>query len=484
MSVMKEGLISLPTSQSEKRPTITIIGAGSAVFTQVITGDLLSYPELNNSHIVLEDIDKDRLNVANQMVGRMIEQSGAPAKVTATIDQKKAIRDSDVVITMLQVGGLKGTLYDFDIPERYGLHQTIGDSYGVGGISRAVRTIPIIQSVINDMQGYAPEATLLNYTNPQGFLVWSMFDAGFDKAVGLCHSVSGTAEQIAQYMDMPYKDLEYNCAGINHLALYHPLIDRQTGKDLYPKLMKAMENPEIYQLDPVRFDLMKRSAKVTPRFVTESSEHSVEYYPGLLISNPNHLQKYGREYVRRSIAQDERWQKTAESLREEIFTFNPNRSKEYAPQIIYATQTDNEHTVYINTRNVTPNGKLITDLPEDAIVEVKARVDKSGVHPFQYGELQPMEPYNVMNEHIKVQRQTVFAVLHGKSREDLYQAILLDPRVQAEMNEDDAISMADDLLDAHTAEAYGNTIPAHLQKKPFLIYTGDKKESSSYALAS
>ncbi len=252
---------------------ITFIGAGSVVFTKNLLGDILTFPELQDCTISLHDTNAIRLDTADRMARWTVQAVGAKARIEAFADRQEAIRDADFVINMIQVGMHEATLIDFDIPRKYGLKQTIGDTHGIGGIFRALRTIPVMQAITGDMQEVAPGAILLNYTNPMAMLVWSVFESSYVPVVGLCHSVQHTTRQIAEYAGVPYDEIVYLGAGINHLAFILRFLHK--GKDAYPRLRQALEDGRIPADDLVRAELFRRLGY----YVTESSEHNAEYSP-------------------------------------------------------------------------------------------------------------------------------------------------------------------------------------------------------------
>src|SRR6266516_2290976 len=241
-------------------PKIAFIGAGSVVFTLNLLGDIFLFPELAGAEIALMDIDPERLHIAEIMARKVAEKLGAHSKISAYQDRKAALEGADYAINMIQVGGYPSTLIDFEIPKRYGLQQTIADTLGIGGIFRALRTIPVMLDMCRDMEEVCPDVTFLNYVNPMAMNTWAISQATKIKTVGLCHSVQGTAGQLAQYMNI-------------HVAFYLELEYR--GQDAYPQLREAAQQEEIWRRDPVSFELFKRLGY----FVTESSEHNAEYNP-------------------------------------------------------------------------------------------------------------------------------------------------------------------------------------------------------------
>src|SRR3712207_1063020 len=250
---------------------ITFIGAGSLVFTRNLCSDILLAPALRESTISLMDIDPERLSQSEDLVQALMDGRGLDARVEATADWREAVQGADYVITTFQQGGLDAYALDIEIPQRYGVEQCVGDTLGPGGVFRALRTIPVLLDLCNDMDEVAPDALLLNYVNPMAANCWAVDAATGRPHVGLCHSVQGTSEMLAGWIDVPYDEVIYLCAGINHQAWF--LEFRRGKEDLYPRIWEAIERDEIYALEPVRIDLMKYFGY----FVTESSGHASEY---------------------------------------------------------------------------------------------------------------------------------------------------------------------------------------------------------------
>src|SRR6266568_2956995 len=289
-----------------------MIGAGSVVFTLNLLGDIFTFPELRESEIALMDIDEERLHIAEIMARNVAAKFDAHPTITAHADRKAALEGADYAINMIQVGGYPATLIDFEVPKRYGLQQTIADTLGIGGIFRALRTIPVMLDMCRDMEEVCPGVTFLNYVNPMAMNTWAVLQATKITTVGLCHSVQGTAGQLAQYMGIPVAELSYRCAGINHVAFYLEL--EHKGQDAYPLLREAAQREEIWRRDPVRFELFKRLGY----FVTESSEHNAEYNPYFIRRDRpdlvEHFQVPIDEYLRRSQAQNLWWEQMRQQL--------------------------------------------------------------------------------------------------------------------------------------------------------------------------
>ena len=417
---------------------ITFIGAGSVVFTKNLLGDILTFPELADCTISLHDIDPVRLETAERMARWTAKALGASPMITASLDRKAALDGSDYVINMIQVGMHAATLIDFDIPRQYGLKQTIADSHGIGGIFRALRTIPVTQDIAHDMEAVCPHGMMLNYTNPMSMLCWAWFDSTHIPIVGLCHSVQGTTQQISEYAGVPYEEVTYLGAGINHLAWI--LRFEHNGQDAYPLLRQALAEGRIPPDDLVRAELFRRLGY----YVTESSEHNAEY-SALFIPHEGQIEKFNipiDEYVRRSEANLIEFEETRQTLlRGEAFEIE--RSAEYASLIIHSLETGQPRVIYGNVRN----DHLIDNLPQGCCVEVPCLVDRNGVQPTRIGSLPP-QLAGMSRLHISVQELTVRAALEGK-RDHVYHAAMLDPLVAATLPPDRIWAMVDDLIAAH-----------------------------------
>jgi len=426
---------------------IAFIGAGSVVFTLNLLGDILTFPELAESEIALMDIDAERLRIAEIMTRKVADSLGTHPKITAHADRKAALEGADYVINTIQVGGYPSTVIDFDIPKKYGLRQTIADTMGIGGIFRALRTIPVMLNMCHDMEQVCPNTTFLNYVNPMAMNTWAVSQATSIKTVGLCHSVQGTAWQLAQYINVPFKELTYRCAGINHMAFYLEL--KHNGQDAYPLLREVAQKHEIWERDPVRFELFQRLGY----FVTESSEHSAEYNQFFIRRDrPDLIERFHiplDEYIRRCQEQIAWWEKTRQQLLDGTADFHPELSGEYAALIIHSMETNTPHVIYGNVIN----NDLITNLPQRSCVEVPCLVDASGIQPTHVGKL-PLQLTALQTSNVNVQELVVEAVLTG-NKEHVYHAAMFDPHTSAELTLDEIHSLVDDLFEAH-----GDIIPA------------------------
>lgn len=422
---------------------IALIGAGSVVFAKTLVNDVLQSPVLSDSTICLMDINPHRLAVAEQLMKRMVAQMGVKARIQATLDLREACKGARFVITTIQVGGYKpSTVIDFEIPAKYGVQQTIADTLGVGGVFRALRSIPELVKVARTMQEVgAPDSLLLNYTNPMAMNIWAINRMSGQKAVGLCHSVQGTSRQLTSYCGFDYEDVNYLVAGINHMAFF--LRFEHKGKDAYPFLFRALEQEAVVSLDRVRFEMMRRLGY----FVTESSEHQAEYNPYFIHHGEEHQKKFAvpiNEYIRRCEMLNERWKKQEEDL------LDPNkpvelrpRSVEYGSTIIHSIVSGESNVVYGNV----PNTQLITNLTQGCCVEVPCLVDKQGISPVHIGDLPP-QLAAIIQSNIAVQQLTVEAAATGQ-REYIYQAVMADPHTATVLTLDKIWAMCDELIEAH-----------------------------------
>jgi len=436
-------------------PKICLIGAGSTVFAQNILGDVLSSQSGGDYVISLFDIDPERLKTSEIVARRICEALHLDkVHVEATLDRRQALRGSDFVILMMQVGGYKpATVTDFDVPKRYGLRQTIADTLGIGGIFRGLRTIPVLEAICRDMEEVCPNALLMQYVNPMAINCWAIKEiAPSIRTVGLCHSVQHTAAHLADCLGEDVADINYLSAGINHIAFflkYEKLHADGSREDLYPRLRALAEGGRIPADDQVRFDVLKRLG----HFVTESSEHFSEYTSWYIKEGRNDLIERLNipldEYIRRCEVQIAEWHELRRDL-EGGKPIDVCRSNEYAAGIIHAAVTGRPALIYGNV----PNNGLIQNLSDECIVEVPCHVDHNGVQPMRIGRI-PSQLAAVMNLSISVQGLTVEAAL-AKKRDRIYQAALLDPHTSAELSPDQIWTLVDDMIEQH-----GNLLPAY-----------------------
>jgi alpha-galactosidase len=431
---------------------ICLIGAGSTVFARRLVGDVLLTPGLQDSEIALHDIDLSRLKTSEIVTQRMARTLGLNNRVVATTDRRKALRDADYVILMMQVGGYQpSTVIDFEIPKKYGLRQTIADTLGVGGIMRALRTIPVIKGILEDMEEVCPAATMLNYVNPMVMLCMAINRLTPElPMVGLCHSVQGPAEELAKDLGENIKDINYFCAGINHMFFYLRFEKKTASgvEDLYPRLREIEVQGRMPDGNRVRYEMLRRLGY----FITESSEHFAEYTPWFIKRDrPDLIEGFNvplDEYIRRCENQIAGWEKTRLEMEDDSAEMEVCQSHEYAAAIINALE--NGESTVING-NVANQG-LISNLPQNLSVEVPCYIDKNGIQPINVGELPP-QLAAVMMTNVNVQQLTVEAALTGK-KDYVYQAAMLDPHTAAELSLDEIWNLVDDLLEAH-----GDMIP-------------------------
>ena len=435
---------------------ICLVGAGSTVFAQNILGDVLSNPELANSEIALFDIDAERLSTSEIMARRIGATLGLhDLKISATTNRRAALHGADFVILMMQIGGYKpSTVVDFDIPKQFGLRQTIADTLGIGGIFRALRTIPVVLDIARDMADICPRALMMNYVNPMAMITWAMQEAMPQIAyVGLCHSVQETSGHLARVLGEDIADINYRLAGINHVSFFTKFEKRLPGggvEDLYPRLREIAASGVYPDGDRVRFAVLKHFG----HFVTESSEHFSEYTPWFIKRDrPDLIDQFQvplDEYIHRCEEQIADWHMLRADLKNTDAPLAVEKSNEYAAAIIHGMVTGTNHLIYGNLRN----DGLIDNLPANAAVEVPCHVDRNGIQPVRVGSV-PAQLAGIMRSQINVQEMTVLATLTGK-RDHIYHAAMLDPHTAAELSLDEICALCDALITAH-----GNYLPAY-----------------------
>jgi alpha-galactosidase len=427
---------------------IVLNGAGSAEFTKELLADILGFEELAASTIALYDVNRERLETAEAIARWTAGALGAPATIEARADRRAALDGADHVISMIRVGGHEGLRLDFEIPGRHGVRQTMADTMGIGSIFRAICTIPALLELARDIHDVAPGAWLYNYTNPMAALVWAIYSgSAHQRVVGVCMSPENTAEQLAELVGVPYGEIAYLAAGINHQSWILRL--EHNGQSLYPRLTQVVRDDPDGLGRRVRVEIFKRFGY----FPTESSEHSADLVPWFL-PHEDEVRRFRipvNEYLHRSernlgsYAETRRKLKAAEPLELE-------RGPEYAPQIIHSIETGTRRMVYGNVRN----GGLIDNLPEDCCVEVPCLVDRAGVQPVRVGSL-PVQLAALNRLYLNVCELTVRAALEER-RDLLYQAALLDPNTAATLTIDEIVQVCDELIDAH-----GELIPAGIR---------------------
>ena len=436
-------------------PKIAFIGAGSTVFMKNIVGDILQCEALSQAHIALMDIDRERLADAVAVAGKIVSSLGAGATISGHVDQREAIDGADFVVVAFQIGGYDPcTINDFEIPKKFGLRQTIADTLGIGGIMRGLRTVPHLWRLCEDMRESCPDAIMLQYVNPMAINMWAISERYPDiRAVGLCHSVQGTIDELARDLDLPTERIRYRCAGINHMAFYLTLEEvMQDGsrRDLYPELFSGhaagripkpnLSNPRCP--NRVRYEVMTRLGY----FVTESSEHFSEYVPWFIKDGRDDLiREFGiplDEYRTRCELQIEKWERQSRECRDAEF-IEVESSSEYASAIVNSIWTGQPSVVYGNV----PNTGLISSLPEGCSVEVPCLVDRNGLQPVRIGKLPP-QLAALMRTNINVQELTVAALLE-ENRDHVYHAAMMDPHTAAELDLGQIWSLVDELTEAH-----------------------------------
>ena len=454
---------------------ITFLGAGSTVFCRNVLGDCMCRESLRDAEIALYDIDRVRLQESKAILEKMNSTfNQGRAKIRCYLgaeNRKKALAHADFAVNAIQVGGYEpSTVIDFEIPKKFGLQQTIGDTLGIGGIFRALRTIPVMMDFARDMEEVCPDAWFLNYTNPMAMLTGAMLQNTAVKTVGLCHSVQVcgcslllslglmTEEEAkkGEWCDEPL-GIRSRIAGINHQAWLLEI--SRDGKDLYPQIRKLarqvvkksrghLEHPEVCGANLVRLEMLNRFGY----YLTESSEHTAEYTPYWIKKNyPQLIREYGiplDEYPRRCIRQIEDWKKEYQSLKEKS-ALEHHLSREYASAIMDSILTDTPRQIGGNVLN----RGFIPNLVPDAVVEVPCLVNAQGIHGTYVGPL-PVQCAAVNMTNINVQLMTIEAARTLK-KENVYQAAMLDPHCAAELSMDDIVKMCDALIQAH-----GDMLPA------------------------
>jgi len=423
---------------------IAMIGAGSLVFCKTLSMDILATDALNDSEICLMSRTRPKLDRMETFVKRVVKENGVSANVWSTLDRREALKDADYVIVMIQVGGLDAFRLDYEIPLKYGVDQCIGDSLGPGGVFRGLRTIPVLIDIARDMDELCPDATMLNYANPMAACCYALGKASNVDYIGLCHGVQTTLDLISRYVDVPKDQIDFLCAGINHMAWFLSLKDKRDGRDLSPILRENIEKPEYYVNEKVRCEVMRHFGY----FMTESTGHLSEYVPWFR-SHKRALDLYCDEpgfggasgaYYQSSAMIAEKY-KGVDYLELED-TKIQSRSVEYCSYILEAMETDVPFRLNGNVRN----DGYITNLPQGCCVEVPVFVDSRGVHPIRVGDLPP-QCAALNQSNITVQALSVEAGLTGDP-EYAMQAIAMDPLTSAVCTLAEAREMTGELLEA------------------------------------
>jgi alpha-galactosidase len=417
---------------------VAFVGAGSVKFTAELIRDILHHPELVELDIALHDIDPDRLATAERLARRTVEVMGARGSVQAHADRRRALDGAAYVVNTVQVGMHAATVTDFDIPARYGLPQTIGDTLGIGGIFRALRTIPVLLDVARDISETCPSAWLLNYTNPMAMLCQAASTAFPQlRVVGLCHSIQHTTRHLAELVDVPFEQVTYLGAGMNHQSFI--LRFERDGESLYPLLDERIaREPELRRR--ARVEIYRHIGY----FPTESGEHTVEYVPWFLrdAGERERLRIPVGEYIRRSEATQARYERTRADV-DAGWTIDPSPGVEYAAQIVHSIQTGQPRVIYGTVRN----DDLIDGLPAQAGVEVPCLVDGNGVQPVRIGALPP-QCVALNRSFANVCDLTVAAALEGR-RDHIVHAAMLDPHTASTLTLDRIAALVDEMLEAH-----------------------------------
>ncbi len=423
-------------------PKVTYVGAGSAVFARQVITDILEVDGIDSGEFALVDIDESRLDLAFQLASKLVERSGKDWKVTASTDRLEVLNGSDYVVNSIEVAGLANVRHDYDIPMRYGVDQCIGDTIGPGGIFKALRTGPDWLAICDDVRRVCPRAIVLNYTNPMSILTLAALRATGLQVVGLCHSVQGTSAQLAGHLGVPYPELDWACAGINHNAWFTKL--EHDGEDMYPRLRERAHDPEVWEQDPARFESMLHLGY----FVTESSGHFSEYVP-YFRTRPDLIERYTRKGYRGESGfyannwpewrrRNDEW---VRSLLSGERTIPSGRSVEYASSIVEAVELNRPTVVYGNVRNA----GLIDNL-QDGCVEVACVVDGRGVQPVPFGSL-PEQCAALNRAHMAVHELMVQAIFQ-RDREAARHALMLDPLTAAVCSLEEISSMFDEMWTA------------------------------------
>ena len=419
---------------------ISIIGAGSA-FTRHLAADILSIPDLDAGIIALVDIDARRLELAHKLVEMVIKKLDKNWKVISSTDRREVIGDSDFIINQIEVHGLTTVKLEYEIPLKYGVKQCIGDTMGPGGLFKTLRTLPAWVDIVRDIEELAPNSIILNYTNPMSAITLATTRITSIPIVGLCHSVQGTSRQLADYLEVPYKDLKWQCAGINHMSWFTKL--EHNGQDMYPVLLEKARDPEFVAKDPVRIDAMKYLGA----FVTESSGHFSEYIPyyrkrqDLIDEHCSVGYNGGTGFYANEWPT---WRANTDREIEELISGERKleiwHSNEYAAIIIEAMLKDTPKVIYGNVLNT----GLIENLPQDGIVEVACLIDRNGVNPTYYGRL-PEHLAALNKSNMSFFELAVEAFLQ-KDRD--MRALMVDPLTAAVCSLDEIKAMFDELYEA------------------------------------
>lgn len=422
-------------------PKISLIGAGSVVFARRLLQDVVCVPELRDSDIALMDVDEARLELIGKFADKLFAEVGSSGSVSITTDRRDALRDADYVLTTIRVGD--DYERDIGIPMKYGVDQAVGDTVGPGGVFKGLRTIPVLIDIAQDIDVVAPNATLLNYTNPMAMACWAIGEMAEVPTIGLCHSVQRTTQTLAGFIGAPTSEVSAWVAGINHLAWF--IRFERNGEDAYPALRAAMDVPETFALDPVRFEVMRHFGL----FVTESTRHMSEYVP-YFRTDREVMASFALDEIRQDLrrrvkrVEDHISQLTRDAYSDD--PIRPERSDEYACRIMEAMESGRRTVINGNV----PNAGLVDNLPQGACVEVPILIDDLGFHPMNVGSIPP-QCAALSRANVAVQELGVVAVLE-RSREAAFHAVCLDPLTAAVLSLREIRQMFDEMWDAHGAE--------------------------------
>lgn len=417
---------------------IVLLGAGSSIFCKNVIGDCLMTPSLEGSEYALCDLDEKKLDQSKRLIEKLISKLGVNASVSASTDRRKLLKGADYVINTIAVGAYDPYIIaDFEIPQKYGLEQTVADTLGIGGLFRGLRTIPVMLDIAHDMEELCPDAWFLNYTNPMAIVTGAVQQATKIKTVGLCHSVQVCAKDLLEGLKMPTDGITYRIGGINHQAWLLEL--KRYGEDIYPEVKKkALERKEDHD-DLVRYEFMR----VLGYYVTESSSHGSEYVPYYhKIRYPELKMKYHLPtdgYKNWGKGKENYWNEIEHMINDDSLTHE--RSREYCSYIIDSIENNNNYEIAGNVLNT---DGLIGNLPRKACVEVPCLVNGNGIQPIHFGDL-PEQCAAINRTNINMQLLTIEAALTGK-REHIYHAAMLDPHASAELSIDDIFKMCDELI--------------------------------------
>lgn len=435
----------------DRKIKLVFLGAGSG-FLESLVFDCMRIPGMNEVELVLVDIDTERLELAHQLCNKIVEAKGLRWSVAATTNRREVLPGADYVINCIEVSGTACVRHDYEIPKKYGVDQCIGDTCGPGGIMKGLRTVPVFLEVLKDMEELCPEAPVFNYTNPMSILCLAAHEASPVKVYGFCHGIQHTSSTLARYAGVPYEDMTWQCAGVNHIAWFTEL--RHAGRDLYPLLkQKIEEDQDLYEADPVRFDMMKHFGY----FMTESSGHFSEYLP-YYRKRDDLREKYCRPgYKGGSGFYAENWptwrQEGDQNRREIIagekgFTNRKGkdltlRTNEYASYVIEAMETNRPFVAYLTVSN---ESGLISNLPRDNVAEVACLVNRNGIQPTEFGTL-PHQCAAVCDWNSRSYKLAAIACLE-RDREAAIHAMMVDPLTAAVCSPSEIRSMAEELFDA------------------------------------